>query len=327
MKAKKVTKTKIVAAALIGVTAITGAALFSACGEGGETGGGGDNKSSVILTFTSDSSSIDEKAFDISVDVNEGGTLSLTAECTGAAASNNGPGGFPDFGGGDFPDFGDTETETFGVNLADGDGQSEEGTSDGDEETIDYTVYNFTATGTWTEESGWGYTFILDGTTLHVNYDVYTASHYFYYAASTTIDGNRVTASSAVKYSAEDTSYQKKLASDYETYEAKNCVYHFYGGAEGASGNLNVTDLYLLPDGKAADFTGRDTITYTDGTWVEDSSAHTLTVTLGDTVYEADYTNKDGKAGYRINKGSYNLYASCSDGYEYYDFTDADFDE
>ena len=185
---------------------------------------------------------------------------------------------------------------------------------DEEEEEIDYSKYNYTKSGTWSEEEGYGYIFVLDGETIHVNYDVYQSAHYFYYAPTATIDGKEVKAASAVRMSAMDVSYQQKLAADYEIYEARTCTYHFYGGADSVGGNLNVTDLYLLPGGVAVDMTGRDSVSYSQGTWSEANGV--ITVKFGEGEDEETYTSEKSTAGdgYRIDFGSYFIYTADKDG-------------
>lgn len=332
-------KSKILSAFLMSLCLALSVGFLASCnpteGSGSDSGsgnGGGTGGEFTGLTFTSSSSaSIDEKSFTLSLDMKADKTLTLTAECTGEASSGGG-GGFPGggFPGGDFP-FSATEmTGTAAVPATPFAGAAADGTDSSEEET-DYSQYNFTQSGTWSEETGYGYTFVLNGETIHVNYDVYASVHYFYYAPSTTIDGTEATASSAVKMQSDmDTSYQKKLASDYEIYEARTCEYHFYGGAESSGGNLNVTDIYLMPDGSAVDMTGRDSITYKTGTWEEAGGVFTVTF---DTTVLTSETSTDGN-GYRFEysggssggpfggSSSYFVYSEKADGTFY---TSADF--
>lgn len=318
MKSKK---SKVLAALIAGVVLCATAGVMAGCNPDEKEPGPVNPPQKTELEFTSASSTtIDQKAFTVKFTVKENKVLSVVGECTGKAQSQGGPGG----PGGGFPG---------GPGGGQGGGQQEE-----EEDTTDYSTYSFTKTGSWDEKTGWGYTFTLDNETINVNYDVFTSEHYFYYAASTTIDNEVKTASSAVKYSAADSAYNKTLAADYKTYEEKNCLYHFYGGAEGAGGNLNVTDLYLLPQGVAVDLTGRDSKTYTKGTWTEDTAKHQITVTLGSSTMVTDYTNdkQDGKdkTGYRLTKSvssmggssEYSIYASGTKDFEYYDFNDIDFE-
>lgn len=301
-------KAKILLSLLLGA-ALFGTVLgLAACGPTDDPGKDpgtdpgtdpGGQTQTTELTFESESSAaIDEKAFDLSIVMKADKTLALTAECTGEAQQGGGPGGKGDKG-----DKGDKGGKDAPAAFA-------ETSEEEPEEDIDYSKYSYTKSGSWSEEAGYGYIFELDGKTYHVNYDVYQSAHYFYYAPTATIDGQEVTASSAVRMSAQDVSYQKKLAADYEIYEARECTYHFYGGADSVGGNLNVTDIYLMPDGTAIDLTGRDSITYTEGTWSE--AGGVITVQLGDSTY----TSEAAKAGngYRINRGSYYVYTADANG-------------
>lgn len=305
-------KAKILLSLLLGAALFGSVIGLSACGgtedEPGPNPGPGGTESTELTFESGSSASIDEKAFELSIVMKADKTLSLTAECTGKAQQGGGPGGPGDKG--DKGDKGDEGGKGEGGQPAlfadetPGEGSEEE-------EEIDYGKYSYTKSGTWSEETGYGYIFNLDSETFHVNYDIYQSVHYFYYTPAAMIDGEVKTAASAVKMtSSVDAAYQQKLAADYQIYEARECTYHFYGGADSVGGNLNVTDLYLMPDGVAIDMTGRDSITYTKGTWSEKDGV--ITVVLGEDQYTSEAATT--KKGYRINRGSYYVYTADENG-------------
>ena len=323
-------KAKILLSLLLGATLAVSVFGLAACADPADSGNtgssgkpGGETDTASGLTFTAASAAtIDEKSFTLSLSMDEDNTLTLTADCTGAAQSGGGPGGGPGGGWGPM-----SSTQLLAENDAPASGDSSAA------EEVDYSKYSYTLSGSWTEDKGYGYVFTLGEDTIHVNYDVLASVHYFYYKPSATIDGEKQTASSAVKMqSGVDTAYQKELAADYEIYEARTCTYHFYGGVSGASGvggNLNVTDIYLLPGGKAVDMTGRASITYTEGTWEEKEG--TLTLNLANiTAVEKSTDGKGYRLKYEKSGGGgpfgggdpYYVYSEKADGTYY---TEADF--
>ena len=188
----------------------------------------------------------------------------------------------------------------------------------------DFSVYNFTVAGTWTEEKGYGYTFTIQSEIFHVNYDKNAGRHYFYYTPKATIGGEEKTGSQT-KMEAKDSAYRKTLAADYKIYEERNAVYMFCGGQEGGSGNLSTAWIYLLPESKLASMSGTSNcISYNNvGSWSEDKANHVITMDInGTAVVTNAYCDTPGKEGYRCSyapassnpggsSSAITMYASC----------------
>lgn len=203
--------------------------LFAGCEPSDDPG---EEKDGPVLNFVAtDSTNWDasvtfaEKAYNLSMDLNADNTLALVGTCTGEAQQGGGGSGGPggsDSGGseeeeggeeegpgggeegpggeGGFPGGGEEgpggeggfpggEGAPFGVTTfaAADEGEAEEGDT-----TTDFSAYNFTIKGTWSEEKGWGYTLTMEDaskTVIHVNFDKTSGRHYFYYYAAPTIDG------------------------------------------------------------------------------------------------------------------------------------------
>lgn len=232
---------------------------------------------------------LDSKKFKLSLDLNNDKTLKLTGTCGGKVQSQGGGGGgFPGFGGGEGPGGGPAPAA-----------------EETEEEETDFSVYDFSVNGSWTEEAGWGYTLkFTDGnnTEIVANFDKTSGRHYFYYYMSPKI-GENTAAETLVKFEAKDSAYRKILNANYVTYEERNCVYMFKGGQEGGSGNLSTATVYLMPEGKVVTLTGTsNSLTYNGkGNWTEDKTNHVISGTADTTAFETDaYCDIAGREGYRM---------------------------
>lgn len=262
---------------------------------------------------------IEQKTFKLSLDLNADNTLSLAGTCTGKVQSSGGQGG-------GFPGGFSAEPES----------EEEEQES----EDTDYSVYDFTIGGTWTEETGWGYILTMDDasdTVIHVNFDKTSGRHYFYYYIAPTLDGTQA-GETLTRMEARDSEYRKTLDADYQIYEERTCTYLFRGGQEGGSGNLSSAWVYLMPDGSLVSISGTsNSLTYNGkGSWKEDKTAHVITMDIAGTVYQTNaYCDIAGREGYRMEytvssfggSSSMNLYASCDVSQYTWDlYTDEDFE-
>ena len=177
---------------------------------------------------------------------------------------------------------------------------------------------NFTKTGTWTYEAGYGYTLTINGYTTKTNWDKASGRHYFY--AEINVDG---ASTGLIQFQGKDSGFRKEVASDYEDFEIRDAKIIFTASGTTATGNASQTQLYLEKDGTAnsVGVSGSST-TYTRGTWVENANK-SITVTIGGSEYVAAYCDIAGKEGYRITYSSNTMYYTLS-GAEI-TYTDEDF--
>lgn len=324
---------KALALALGAVMSVSACALV-ACGDPEEQK---PEPSDVVVNFVAADGSewdkdvtFDSKKFKLSLDLNKDKTLSLKGTCSGKAASGGqggGPGG-PGGPGGGFPG-------------GPGGAPAAEEETEPEEDTTDYSQFNFTIPGTWTEEAGWGYTLkFTDGknTEIVANYDKTSGRHYFYYYMTPKI-GETTAAETQVKFEAKDSAYRKTLNAKYVVNEERNATYMFRGGQEGGSGNLSMGYVYLLNGGGVVSRSGTsNNLSYNNkGSWSENKQTHVITMDINGTAYETDaYCDTAGREGYRMifkSSGGFGrtstmtLYASCDTSkYTWDKYTDVDFE-
>ena len=148
--------------------------LLAGCGPADDP----DDTDAPVLNFVATDStnwdasvSIAEKAYNLSMDLNADNTLTLLGTCTGEAQQGGGPGdsGGSDSGGSE--EGGEEETPGGGEDTPGGGGApfsvtasapADAGEDEEGGETTDFSAYNFTISGTWSEETGWGYTLNMD---------------------------------------------------------------------------------------------------------------------------------------------------------------------
>lgn len=332
-------RTKMLSVLALGCALAGSLCLLAGCGPADDP----DDTDAPVLNFVATDStnwdasvSIAEKAYNLSMDLNADNTLTLLGTCTGEAQQSGGPGdsGGSDSGGSE--EGGEEETPGGGEDTPGGGGApfsvtasapADAGEDEEGGETTDFSAYNFTISGTWSEETGWGYTLNMDDasdTVIHVNFDKTSGRHYFYYYAAPTIDGT-VADETLVRMEAKDSDYRKTLDANYKIYEERTCTYMFRGGQEGGSGNLSSAYIYLMPDGSVVSLSGTsNNRTYSaKGSWEEDKANHVITMDVNGTACTTDaYCDIAGKEGYRMQyaaassgpgggSSSMTLYASC----------------
>lgn len=296
--------------ALTTVLAAGSIGLFTACGDKKEPNP--QPKNEAVLNFVavtktawdadvSFTSVVNEKDFTLtyklSMDLNKDKTLKLTGVCQSGTevkesggnqgGGSGGPGGPGGTGGGQ----GEEETEPAETIPADR-----------------LATYNFTMDGTWSEQAGWGYTVTLGGKQIKVDYDKTQGRQTFYAYLQPTVNNKQVKSDVLVQMQAKDSAYRKTLASDYQTYHVKEATYVMYGFNDNG-GNASKVNIYLMPDNSVASYSSRgSSLTYTGkGSWKEDTTAHTLEITVGNTTYRSNAY--DAAVGYRI------AYSSSVTGY------------
>ncbi len=221
--------------------------------------------------------------YNLSLDLKKDKTLKLTGVCksgsekTQGGNTGGGPGG--PGGPGGMP-----------MMVAEAEG--------GESETpaiTDWTPYNFTMNGTWSEEAGWGYTVKIDNTTIKVDYDLIQGRHNFYYYIAPTIN-NKKAEEVLVQMQAKDSEYRKTLASNYETYHKKESKYELYAG-----GDKSKLNIYLMEDKTVASYSGSGSSQSFSGkgSWSIDEATHTMTITsAGKTYVSNDFVEG---VGYRFS--------------------------
>ena len=235
---------------------------------------------------------IGDYAYTLAVNLEDGGKRTLVATCTGvpAAQGNGGSGGS---GGGNAE-------------------PSEEPVVLTDEQKA---AQNFTQTGTWTYEKGYGYTVTINGYTTKTSYDKASARQQFYAVIT-----NNGAPSGLTEFQAKDTAFRSEMAADYQDYEARDALYMFGGTGSTATGNASSTKVYLEKDGVANSIVqSGSSPTYTRGTWTENADK-SLSINLSG-AYTADYCDVAGKEGYRLTYNSQTMYSNTA-----VEYVDADFD-
>ena len=238
-------------------------------------------------------------AYTLNVNILDGGKLELVGTCTGRPQAQAGgqQGGSP----------GGQETE-----------ETDPPATEAPMTDAEKAVKNFTKTGTWTYEAGYGYTITIDGYTTKTNWDKASGRHYFY--AEINHDG---ASTGLIQFQGKDSGFRKEVAADYEDFEVRDAKVIFSASGNTATGNASTTNLYLEKDGSANSVvqSGSST-TYTRGTWVENANK-SITLTIGGSEYIAAYCDVPGKEGYRITYSSNTMYYTLSGAEVQY--TDEDF--
>ena len=241
---------------------------------------------------------IGDYQYTLAVNFAKGGTLTLTGTCTGrklAEAQRGGPGGS-----------GNSDEETT------------EATTQPELTDSEKAALNFTLTGTWTYDTGYGYTVTIGDYTTKTDYDKASARQVFY--AQITANG---ATSDLIQFQGKDTAFRKEIAADYEDFEIRDAAFVFEYVQTGSNNNPSSTHLYLEKDGSANALTYQGSSpTYKRGSWKENADK-SLTLTMDGKDYTADYCDVSGKEGYRITYNSDTMYASVS-GAEI-SYTDEDF--
>lgn len=290
-------KSKLALALLVGTVMAGSVCGITACNNNPQPE---EPKSDVVLNFvavtktawdadTTFTSVVNEKDYNLtyklSLDLNKDKTLKLTGTCQSGSekqeGGNQGGGSGGPRGGGApamVAEGRESEPETPAI--------------------TDWSPYNFTMNGTWTEQKGWGYTVKIDNTEIKVDYDLTQGRHTFYYYAAPTIN-NKKSSEVLVQMQAKDSAYRKTLASDYETYHAHECTYDMY--VQNGSGKINV---YLMPGGSIGSYSvsGNSYKFSGKGEWSENTTNHTLSVTVDGKTYNSNAYEPN--VGYRVTYSS-----------------------
>ena len=261
-----------------------------------------------------------QETYKFAMTLQEDKTIDFKATCTGhqdsqAGGENQGGGsesnGFAGF------DYGHIKKAEGDVNSA-SDGEV---TSVVESTSIDLTTYDFSMTGSWEEETGYGYALSLSNTTIHTDYNKNQGRHEFYWNI---VHGEH---SATVLLQSKDAGYRKKLASDYKTWDERDSEYIFCCEATGNNSTVATGYMYCHHD-KSVNLnlpSGSDrSVSVNVGTWAINNNV--FTITKNNIVYTADTSLSAERPGYRIVFEDYTWFFSSNSSVNWTDFETADFD-
>ena len=135
---------------------------------------------------------------------------------------NDQQGGFPGMGGND----------------------QEQTSEEPEEDTTDYSQYNFVINATYVEEKGYGYAITFtepdnSTTTIHTDFDKIEGRHSFYYNVKHGDD------SAVVHFQAKDPTFKDQLADGYQKWDVRDSEYIFYAKATGNNNSVATAYMYL----------------------------------------------------------------------------------
>ena len=222
--------------------------------------------------------------YKIAIDLNKDNTLTLKGTCTGRVQAS---------GGNNMGGSGGQEETQAPV-------ETQAPLTDAEKEAL-----NFTQSGTWTYETGYGYTITIEGgEAVKTDFDKASSRQYFY----TEIEKDGVK-SGLTQFQAKDSSFRKEIAADYQDFEVRDAEYIFSVVVIG-NNNPNSTHLYLEKDGVANSLTySGSSPTYKRGRWNIDPEDNLLTVYIEDDMYKGDYCDAAGKEGWRLKYNDNVMYS------------------
>ena len=206
-----------------------------------------------------------------------------------------------------------------------GDQQQGETSAEPAEDTTDYSQYDFSISGSYVFEKGYGYKISLDDankTVIHTDFDKIEGRHEFYYSVAV---GDK---SSLVHFQAKDPTFKNQLADGYKKWDERDSTYIFYAKATGNNNSVATAYMYLhgsdhsvvvnTPSGANRD------IKY-GMTWEEKDGA--IVVHNGDENIVADKTLPNAEhQGYRLVYSSNTYYCSLNPEVKWKKLTIADFE-
>lgn len=322
---------------------MTAMGMLSGCGEAEKQQSASGETSDDVLNFVAVTSTawdaevtLGSYIYKLDVALKKDNTAKLTGTCTAEQQQQQGgnQGGGFDFGGGGFPG-GDQPGGQQGGEQPGGDQQqSQEGGFPGGPQgaqdvpeasasaSVDLSAHNFSVSGTWTLDKGYGYDIVLGGKTIHANYVKIEARHEFYY----TVSAND--ASSSVKFQAKDADFRKTLAADWAPYYERNAEISFCAAAEGNNSSVDTAYFYLIKGGETYlnKPSGSARSIDTTATWTKDAQGvyqvtkGTTTVAVATSVAGADHS------GFRLVWDGKTFLCCTSGDKDWTSMTSADFD-
>ena len=161
----------------------------------------------------------------------------------------------------------------------------------------DLASHNWTLTGTYKLEKGYGYVLSLNDenkSVIHADFDKYEGRHEFYYNVN--IEGK----SSLVKFQAKDPTFYKTLAKDYAKWDERDSKYIFKATATGNNNSKATAYMYLHNDGSVvlnSPSGANRTVSY-GPTWSEENGK--IVLKDGENTYEAVASVNKDHPGYRL---------------------------
>ncbi len=235
--------------------------------------------------------------YQFDIELKADNNVNFAATCTGKVQSGGQGGGFPGFGA-----------------------NGTDATSSAEEET-DFTKYNFSYSGTWTLEEGYGYKIDLKDKALsviHTSYDTTQGRHQFYYNV-TTDEGSATTL-----FQYKDSAFRKSLAKDYKTWDERDSQYIFVAETAGNNNSIALSYLYFHSDKSVVyNYASGSSRKATLGmTWKMEDNIPVLV--SGKDEIKPDVA-LDGK-GYRLAYNNYGFLCSTDASKDSLSLTRADFD-
>ena len=284
-----------------------GALSLIACG--GEKSSSNEEKGDILnfvaVTQTSwdAETTIGKHKYTLGVAFQEGNKAVLTGTCTAQVVEQKGGGG-----SGRIRMDGPTETDD-STSVAEASSESPE----------ELATHNFTKTGTWAEETGYGYTVTFDSKLYHVDFNKQEGRQEFYYTVATD-EG-----SASVKFQAKDPDYRSKLAADYQIWDIRDAQYLFTAEVTGNNNSVALAYLYCHTDGSVIRNTanGSQREVSEIGTWALNGTEFSIAQDGKKVV--ADNSNNSSRQGYRISMDDATYFCSTN-GVDYYSMSNEDFD-
>lgn len=288
---------------LVGLLSLISLATITSCGnkEESTTTEKTSEQEFVAVTSSSWDAEVTVGSFKYQFDLilSKDNTLSFSANCVSKVQTQQGGGGFPGFG----------------ENSNDA-GQTSE-------EEIDLATKNFTFTGSWQEETGYGYILNFQdskNTVIHTDFNTIEGRHQFYYLVEAD------DSSATVLFQAKDSNYRKQLAADYKTWDERDSTYIFEGKTTGNNNSVATAYLYCHSDNSAVFNTasGSDRKVTLGLSWeIKDNK---FILKDGNTTYTGDSSINTSHPGYRVSYSSTALFASTLSSVESSELSNEDFD-
>ena len=188
----------------------------------------------------------------------------------------------------------------------------------------DLAKYNWSVTGTYKLEKGYGYTISFNDegkTVIHTDFDKTEGRHEFYYNVKIGEE------SQTLKFQAKDPTFKDSLAKDYKKWDERDSKYIFYAKATGNNNSVATAYMYLHDSDKSVVVNtpnGANRSLSFGMTWEEKDGV--ITVHDGETAYVADKSVNAEHPGHRLVYSGNTYYCSLNPEFKWKKFTTADFE-
>ena len=187
----------------------------------------------------------------------------------------------------------------------------------------DLAKHNWTLTGTYKLEKGYGYVLNLNDSqksVIHADFDKYEGRHEFYYNVN--IEGHE----SLIKFQAKDPTFYKTLSKDYAKWDERDSKYIFKATATGNNNSKATAYMYMHSDGSVvlnSPSGANRTVTY-GLTWEEKDGK--ITLHDGQQSFEAVASVNKDHPGYRLVYNNLAYFVSLNPEVKWSKLTLSDFD-